>query len=258
MLVHKNKNEIVVKVEVLLRNTWKMTQILFIQLELVQNNEVRIIEFSTIESVLDCMNNWIVSNIKKKSKVMKIFAKIQKYLLMLGIKPNESYSFNWKVLMVFLAFGFYILSNVMLSISMENPTLMDHLKNFTRISSIASLGISLAAIISQQVKIFEAIGSIERLINESMNRYLFLLSLCWRGKQSLNKKKKKISGLEHTTSKAFYEKTNRRVERISGNVYFVLVKVLPQYAWLICVISFVKYYSTGFDGVAFELPGPMW
>lgn len=62
-------------------------------------------------------------------------------------------------------------------------------------------------------------------------------------------------------TKAMYEDTNRQVEKISGTLYTVLVKVLPQcMIWPTFVVGVVKYHAMDADedGEALELPIPLW
>lgn len=100
-------------------------------------------------------------------KKMKILETIQKYLVLLGINPNETNPFNWKITMGFLLIGLAILSNFILIFSIDNITSMDFVNFFNLISSLMLMCISLATIVSQQTKLFEFIGSLEKLTNES-------------------------------------------------------------------------------------------
>lgn len=103
----------------------------------------------------------------KPQPKMKIFKAIKEYLVLLGIKPNELPLFNWKITMGFLMFGLGILLNVILIFSLENLTLMDYMNVFNIISSLVLVTICLVAFVLQQTKLFEFIGNIENLINES-------------------------------------------------------------------------------------------
>lgn len=99
---------------------------------------------------------------------MKIFETIEKNLMILGLNPNESKTFNWKITLGFILLSLgWIFSNVMLIFTMENITLMDYVNFSTIISSMIIMSIGLASIIIQQVKIFKIFENVQNLITES-------------------------------------------------------------------------------------------
>lgn len=105
---------------------------------------------------------------------MRTFKIIKKELLMLGINPIELHPFNWKATMGFLLFGLSILTNVIFILTIENITLMDFAAFFCMITALAVVGISFAAIVLQQVKLFQVVGSTEKLINKR-NSFIWLI-----------------------------------------------------------------------------------
>lgn len=134
-----------------------------------------------IRSLLVYINDWIVANISHTSQSkMEIFQVIQKRLGILNINPNESNPLNWKITMSFLMFGYSILSCVILIFIAEKITLMDFVISFCVISELIKMGICLAVIVAQRMKLFEVIGSIEKLINESNHDCnLFIFRFNW-------------------------------------------------------------------------------
>lgn len=98
---------------------------------------------------------------------MKIFKRIQKNLVTLGINPNESSPFNWKIMIVFLLLGLGIILNVMFIFPIKDKDLMDYVKVFTIITVLIQLCICMAGIVLQQTKLFVIIGRFEKIINKS-------------------------------------------------------------------------------------------
>lgn len=107
---------------------------------------------------------------------MKFFETIQKELLLLGINPNESSPFNWKITMGFLLIGWSILTNVMYVFAMENPSLMDYLACFSVTTTIATVGICFIVIAFQQMKLIGIIEGQQKLVNKS-NLRIFTMNL---------------------------------------------------------------------------------
>lgn len=102
-----------------------------------------------------------------KIEEMKIFVQIQKDLVFLGINPNESNRINWKTIMGILLFGLNLLSVFIFIFSIENDNLMDYVNGFCIFCAMCELCTCLLAIIWQKSKLFQVIGSFERLINHS-------------------------------------------------------------------------------------------
>lgn len=98
---------------------------------------------------------------------MKIFQTFQKYALVLGINQHESNRLNWKITMGFLLLALGILSNVIRISSMENLILMDVVEFFFITSTLADLCFCLATIVWRQLRFFEIIESLDKLITES-------------------------------------------------------------------------------------------
>lgn len=100
---------------------------------------------------------------------MKIFVQIQKDLVFLGINPSESNRINWKIAMGLLLFGLNILSVVTFIFSIENDNnLMDYVNGFCIFCAMCELCVCLLAIVWQKTKVFQVIGSFEKLINKSI------------------------------------------------------------------------------------------
>lgn len=98
---------------------------------------------------------------------MKIFQAAKEQLVLLGITPNASFRFGWKISMCFLVFGLSILSNVMAIFSKDNIILIDDVENICAITAFIEVGICLLTIVLQQRKLFVAVESFQKLINES-------------------------------------------------------------------------------------------
>lgn len=66
-------------------------------------------------------------------------------------------------------------------------------------------------------------------------------------------------GLEHTSPKIMYEKTNQLAEKISEILYFLIVKVsVPGLVLPRAALSYFVYYTTDARSDAFQLPIPTW
>lgn len=98
---------------------------------------------------------------------MKIFETVIKNLVFLGVDPNESRRFNWKVMTCFLVFGLNIVFNGIFIFSIEDLTLTVYMEFVGIILALIEMSISLLAIVLQRMKLFALIGCIENVINES-------------------------------------------------------------------------------------------
>lgn len=98
---------------------------------------------------------------------MEILVKIQKYLVLLGINPSDSNRFNWKIAINFLLLLLNLLSVVVFLFSVENDHLMDFVNGFCMFCGSSELCICSLTVVLQKTKVFQIIGSIEELINES-------------------------------------------------------------------------------------------
>lgn len=98
---------------------------------------------------------------------MKIFVKIQGILAMAGIVPNQSNRFNWKIALEFLLFAFILLSSVVVIFTIENNNLTGYVIGLCTTSALIEMGVSFAAIVLQQTKLFEFIEITEELIHQS-------------------------------------------------------------------------------------------
>lgn len=66
-------------------------------------------------------------------------------------------------------------------------------------------------------------------------------------------------GLGNPISKTHYEKVNEKIEKLSGKLYFALVKIsLPAFVLPDFIVSFFLYFSTDLGNQAFKLPFPTW
>lgn len=98
---------------------------------------------------------------------MKIFKTVIRTLVMLGISPNESCRFNWRLSIGFLVLSFVTLGSVMLMFSIENLSLMNLVEFFIVIPTMLEFGLGLATIALQRMELFEIIASMENLTNKS-------------------------------------------------------------------------------------------
>lgn len=98
---------------------------------------------------------------------MKVFEAIQKPLVMLGIDPNESSRSNWKIAICFLLFILNILSSIIIIFSIEDDNLMAYMIGFCTTSASIEIGVAMAAMVVQQMKLIEFIEITEKLINQS-------------------------------------------------------------------------------------------
>lgn len=108
----------------------------------------------------------IIKQISHGSLKMKQFETLIKQLVLLGVNPNESSRFNWKITMVFFIFGMNILLSVISIFTMEN---IYYVEIICVLTAFVEMSICLLAIVLQlqQTKLFTIIGSIEKLINKS-------------------------------------------------------------------------------------------
>lgn len=68
-----------------------------------------------------------------------------------------------------------------------------------------------------------------------------------------------LLGMHHATSKALFEGTNRRSEKLSGILIFALMKIFPfMISMPTFIISFFNYYTTELDEEAFQFALPLW
>lgn len=196
---------------------------------------------------------------------MKLFETLKNQLVRLGIDPNQNESnlFNRKITMAFILFGLNILSSVTSILSMEDINRGDFVEIAILFTAFIQMTICLLTIVLQQSKLFAIMGSIEELVNKRKPP-LFTINLSIEilgEKKSLKwKTKLEILGLKCATSKKLpYEDTNQLVEKISGILDVVFVKVLPQcMIWPQFVFSFVEYFTADSNAYVFDVLFPWW
>lgn len=113
--------------------------------------------------------NRIVQGVEllQNDQKMKIFVKTQEYLAVLGLNPNESNRFKWKIAAGFLFFASAIFSLGMLIFSDENITVVGSMEVFNIFLSMIEMGISWLVIVLQQMKIFGVFERMENCVNKS-------------------------------------------------------------------------------------------
>lgn len=98
---------------------------------------------------------------------MKIFQRIRKDLIILGIKPtqsNQMYSFSRKLFLGYLLLILGVVSSALFVVYSAN-NIMDYMQCFCTISALLSVGLCFSAIVLQKMRLFNYIESTEELIN---------------------------------------------------------------------------------------------
>lgn len=110
-----------------------------------------------------------------KSEKMKTFETIQKNLVLLGINPNAAHPFNWTITLDFIVFGLNILLFFLFILFGQNLILVNYVEFFCMASGFFEISVCLATITLQHIKLYQFIGIIEKLMNES-NLFVCLIN----------------------------------------------------------------------------------
>lgn len=105
-------------------------------------------------------------------KKMIIFETLIKDLITLGVNPNDSNRFNWRIRFGFFVFGLCISLNVIFIFTIENDNVMVYMKIFCVITGLIQMCICLLATVFQEDKVFSVIKSTENIMNKSKSFYL--------------------------------------------------------------------------------------
>lgn len=211
---------------------------------------------------------------------MKIFRDIQKQYAMVGISSTRKHSFNTRVIIGLLLFACIMTSHFLYIVRVANGFL-EYMVCIGSLCGNLITFISFAAIVFKQSLLFESIDDIEKLIGTSktisnysglwkletkksnssrIHRLTYdLLSLCELDDISIWNQNIYISGLKYPKSEAFFFKTSQQVERLSGLVSTMVVKITLQLLILPKFVgSFVIYFITSSGNDSFDLPIPLW
>lgn len=191
---------------------------------------------------------------------IKIFQKIQKNLYKIGIDSNSATQlnpFNAKNLMGLLSLGLGIIGSIMYII-IEAKTFIEFTESIFECTAFIQIILNLMIMIFYLSELFKAINNCECLANTSKSEKGQMLHYNPNPKK-FNVFLFKIQALKYTASQLIFKETHQQVERLSGILFFVLVKmtianlVLPPIMY-----SLFKYFTTDAGHDAFTLSFPMW
>lgn len=204
-------------------------------------------------NIIDAMENSKEQNSQPKSSKIKIFRTIQKKLCTLGIEPNSAMRLNRKVFISLLSLG---LGNVGMLVYMltEAKTFLEFTQPIYVCSAYTIAMFILLIMIWNSSRLYQNINDGERFINTSKCEKLIcfvttakLANLC------------SVSAFNYSASQSIFNEANRRVENLSGILFFVITKITPGLIVLpISIYSFFVYFTTDSGPNAFKLPFPMW
>lgn len=205
--------------------------------------------------------DWKFQRLKRESsstnmKKMKVFRMVKKQYAFVGItSTNQSArksQLNTRILAGFLLFSCLVQSQFMYIFRVADGFL-DYMDVICSTFSTFILFICFAAIVCNRTKLFKCIDRIEDLIDmrKSSLRISVSHQIDWKCVYSLGRK--------HTKSEAFFFETGQRVERLSEQVFTVVLKFLLQFLILPnCAASFSIYFITDSGRESFRAPVPMW
>lgn len=195
---------------------------------------------------------------------MKVFHRIRKQYAMLGISPSsnqstQNYLINGKILSGFLLFGCLISSQLACILCVASG-FMDYVVCICATSASIIYSVCFTAVVCRKTTMFECFDRMEELVNTSEPflkiRSTFLMQLHFENLTKMNCMFS-ILGSRYPESKRFFSKASRQVERLSKNIFTVIMKiVLPCFMLPTCVVVLSIYFVSDSGSDSFELPYP--
>lgn len=193
---------------------------------------------------------------------LKIFQKNKEYLGDLGISLNAdtgpSRTFNRSILFGLFSVALVVVVDFIYIIFYEANTFWEVTQSIYFCYLSIDMPISYALLVFRAQTLFEFTVNIENAINECK---LFLgieIKLC-KCENCKISKNFLLALLCYPVSKALINETNRRVEKTTQIIHFVLVFVTPMCGILPhFMYVYLTYFTTDLGTEAFELPCPMW
>lgn len=190
---------------------------------------------------------------------MKIFQLTQKNFATIGISPilsYQSWSLNAEILIGFSITTVSFICTLVFAFS-EAKTFIEYTQSIYIGSCAVIVILALVVIVFNVKKFFQLINDCENITNTS--KYEISSSIDSTIQLILMKNKMFSLALKFSASTSIFNQAFRFERKLSGIIYFVMLKVTP-----ICVFvpwtiyTFFIYFTTDLGNAAFQLPLTIW